>query len=123
MLQKQDLISSKDFSKGLVTRDDMLKSSFDQTPNCSDIKWNFDGSIGKRFGSNTTNSVVLTNTDSNSSFIVGNSLTNNLLAYWKLDEASGNRLDSIGTNTLSDNRVGASTPSISGIRGNAVDFI
>lgn len=35
-------------------------------------------------------------------------LTDNLVSYWKLDEASGNRADSHGSNTLTDNNtVGA----------------
>lgn len=32
----------------------------------------------------------------------GGSLTNNLAAYWKLDEASGTRVDSVGANNLTD---------------------
>lgn len=33
----------------------------------------------------------------------GSSLANSLVSFWKLDEASGSRSDSIGTNTLTDN--------------------
>src|SRR5262245_27182846 len=33
----------------------------------------------------------------------GCSLLDNLVSYWKLDEASGNAIDSVGTNTLTAN--------------------
>ena len=33
-------------------------------------------------------------------------LYTNLIAYWKLDEASGNRADSKGSNTLTDTNTG-----------------
>lgn len=46
-------------------------------------------------------------------------LTDNLVSYWKMDEASGNRADAHGANTLTDNNtVGAAT----GIINNAADF-
>lgn len=44
-------------------------------------------------------------------------LTDDLISYWKLDEASGNALDAHGSNTLTDtNTVGAATGKISGGR-------
>ena len=44
-------------------------------------------------------------------------LTDNLISYWKLDEASGNATDSHGSNTLSDNNsVGTGTGIINGAR-------
>ncbi len=47
------------------------------------------------------------------------SLLTNLISYWKLDEASGNRADSVGSNTLVDtNTVLAGTGKIN----NAADF-
>ena len=47
------------------------------------------------------------------------SLLDNLISYWKLDEASGNAIDSHGTNTLTDeNTVGTAAGKIS----NARDF-
>jgi len=46
--------------------------------------------------------------------------TSNLISYWKLDEASGTRVDSAGTNNLTDNNtVGSAT----GIIGNAASFV
>jgi hypothetical protein len=47
------------------------------------------------------------------------SLLDNLVSYWKLDEPSGNAIDSHGTNTLTDeNTVGTAAGKI----GNARDF-
>lgn len=44
-------------------------------------------------------------------------LTDNLISYWKLDEASGNALDSHGSNNLTDtSTVGATTGKINGCR-------
>lgn len=43
----------------------------------------------------------------------------NLMAWWSLDESSGNRADSHGTNTLTDNNT---VGSASGKQGNAADF-
>ena len=37
-------------------------------------------------------------------------LLNNLVSYWKLDEASGNAIDSVGTNTLIANNAPGSVP-------------
>jgi hypothetical protein len=48
------------------------------------------------------------------------SLLDGLVAYWKLDEGSGTRIDSAGSNNLTDNNtVGNATGKI----GNAADFI
>lgn len=46
-------------------------------------------------------------------------LTANLVAYWKLDETSGTRSDSVGGNDLTDN---GSVGSTIGVQGNAADF-
>jgi Concanavalin A-like lectin/glucanases superfamily len=46
-------------------------------------------------------------------------LTDNLISYWKLDEASGNRADSHGSNTLTDNNTVASG---TGIINSGADF-
>lgn len=47
------------------------------------------------------------------------SLLTNLIAYWKLDEASGNALDSVGSNDLTDN---GSCGSATGLISNARTF-
>ncbi len=49
----------------------------------------------------------------------GNGLLTNLVAYWKMDEASGTRNDSHGTNHLTDNN---STGSATGKINNAADL-
>ena len=46
-------------------------------------------------------------------------LTDNLISYWKLDESSGNRADSHGSNTLTNNN---STPSATGKINSGADF-
>lgn len=121
MIRNNQPISSKDFSKGLITRDDMLSTNFDQSPNMSDIKWYFDGSIGKRFGSSTTNSVVITS-GGNATWLQNSSgtLSTNLTHYWNLDEASGTRQDQFGTLHLAQT---GGPGSITGIRNQAVFLV
>src|SRR3990167_7128912 len=123
MIQRNEPISSKDFSKGLVTRDDMFNSNFDQSPNCEDIKWYFDGSIGKRFGTSTTNSVAIVPvTAANTAGWIldtNNSLSTGLQAYWKMDEASGQRNDSVGNLPITDF---TGIQSITGLRNQAADL-
>ena len=120
MIQGNETISSKDFNKGLVTRADLLKPQFDQSPNCMDIKWYFDGSIGKRYGSSTTNTVALVAGGGAAGFIVQNTLTNNLLAYWKMEELSGTRLDAFSNLNLNQSN---DPLSIVGIRGQAANLV
>ncbi len=55
-------LTSQDFSKGLNTVNDIFKIGRDQTPNAMDVKFNFDGSIEKRLGSNTMNNISLSQT-------------------------------------------------------------
>lgn len=50
----------------------------------------------------------------------GSTLNNGLVAYWNLDEVSGNRADSVDTNTLQDN---GSTGSTTGIHNLAASFV
>lgn len=47
-------------------------------------------------------------------------LTDNLVAFWKLDEASGTRNDSVGSNHLTDNNT---VLSVAGQIGNAAQFV
>jgi hypothetical protein len=51
--------------------------------------------------------------------VASSPLLNGLVAYWKLDETSGTRFDSAGTNNLSDN---GSVGSALGKQGNAARF-
>jgi Concanavalin A-like lectin/glucanases superfamily len=46
-------------------------------------------------------------------------LTDNLVAYWALDESSGSRADSVGSNTLTDNNT---VTGASGVIGTAAQF-
>lgn len=120
MIGKTNLIQAKEFKTGLVTRSDIINPDPNQSPNCMDVKWHFDNVIGKRLGASSTNTLQLTSGGGTAGFIIGGALTTNLVAYWKLDEASGNRFDSYVNNTLTDrNSVG----SIVGIRNNAANFI
>lgn len=48
------------------------------------------------------------------------SLLDNLVSYWRLDEASGTRADAHGSNDLTDNNTVGST---TGLLGNAASFI
>ena len=51
--------------------------------------------------------------------VKNSSLATNLVSYWELEEASGTRVDSHGSNDLTDNNtVGSAT----GIQGNGADF-
>ncbi len=56
-----------------------------------------------------------------SNFIVdtGGTLFTNLISYYKLEEATGTRVDSVGTNNLTDNNA---VTNGTGIRGNAAQF-
>ena len=97
MIGKTGLIEAKDFKIGLFTQSDIINANPDLSPNCMDIQWFFDASIGKRLGSSTANSTVITTIQEGTgvgSFIVQNSLTNNLVSYWKMDESSDTRYDS-----------------------------
>jgi len=124
MIRNNQPISSTDFNKGLITRDDMLTTNFDQSPNCEDIKWYFDGSLGKRYGTSTTNSVAIVPVTAGNTggwiLDTNSSLSTSLQAYWKMDEASGNRVDQLGLSNLSQSTF---VDSVIGIRNNAAQFV
>lgn len=50
----------------------------------------------------------------------GSPLANSLVGYWKLDESSGNREDSVGSNTLTDNNTVAGASGL--VHGTAGSF-
>lgn len=52
-------LTSQDFTGGLNTTQDIFKIKKEETPNCQDVKFDFDGKTAKRFGTNTRNSVSL----------------------------------------------------------------
>ena len=116
MIQKNQPLESKDFNIGLFTKSNIF-SDADKSPNCMDIKWFFDGSIGKRMGSSTTNTIFIGSTSAAGWTIDSTgTLTTSLQSYWKLDEFSGNRADSFDGVTLFDKNT---TGTIVGIRGQA----
>lgn len=121
MIRNNQPISSTEFNKGLITRDDMLTTNFDQSPNCQDIKWYFDGSVGKRYGTSTTNTVVITSGASAASFQVNSTgtLATGLTHYWNMNEASGTREDVVGSLHLSQT---GGPLSIAGIVNEAVNI-
>ena len=57
-------LTSQDFSKGLKTFRDVFKLTKEETPNCMDIKFEFDGNVSKRSGTSTMNTVALSATGS-----------------------------------------------------------
>jgi len=121
MIKDTGLIQSKDFSVGLFTNSNIINANPNLSPNCMDIKWYFDNCIGKRFGSSTTNSVVIGSASAASWIIdsMGN-LSTTLRSYWKMDEPSGIRFDAINRYNLADNN---SVESITGIRGQAGVYV
>lgn len=122
MLQKVEPISITDFNKGLYTDLNILNNEKGQSPNCMNVKWNADGSIQKRYGSTTRNTLQLGSTATAGwTLDSGTSLIAELKSFWKMNETSAERYNEIGTNNLS--QAFNSTPSQTGIRGNAVDFI
>lgn len=101
MLKDIQDLSTQDLSKGLNTNPNILSVQKNQTPNCMDITINYDGSIEKRLGSNTQNTVALAGAfPSGFSPDSSNSLKDNIMSYWNLDETSGTRFDTLASNNL-----------------------
>lgn len=120
MIKGVQPITSADFNKGLVTRSDILKGDINASPNTMDVQWNFDSSLHKRFGCSSTNSIIIGSTAIAGWIIDSNgTLSTNITSYWKMDEASGTRSDSFGSNNLLDND---GIGSVSGIRNQASVF-
>lgn len=114
MLKKVvDLISFE--GKGLNTNPNIFTVTKDQSPNMMNIRVEHDGSKMKRLGTVTMNTVVIADSAA-AGFSPTGSITNNLIAFWKMDEASGNRMDSFGGHTLLDNN---SVLQASGIKNQA----
>jgi len=106
--------------KGLNTNQHILDIEKDQSPNMMDVAIDFNGSPSKRMGSNTQNSTIISDSAAAAFSPNATNLTNNLIAYWKLNEASGTRFDSYGGNHLTDfGGVGQT----GGIKNQAANFI
>lgn len=102
MLQKAQDLSTQDLSKGLNTNPNLFSVQKNQTPNCMNVNFNYDGSVEKRLGSNTQNSVqIVQATVAGFSPNSGNTLQNQLMSWWTMDETSGTRFDSMGSNNIS----------------------
>ena len=121
MLQRNIPISTPKFDKGLFTFSNFLQNEKGHSPNCMNIKWNFDDSIQKRLGSNSQNTVALGGVASTSWTIDTDADLSTLLkAYWKLDETSGTRFDTFSSHNLTQLN---NTLYQTGIRGNAAMFV
>lgn len=123
MIKDTGLIQSKDFKTGLSTSFNIINPDPNQSPNCMDVSWYFDSVIGKRFGSSTTNTVCITSGGQAAGFTVDSSgsLVQSLSHYWNMDEPSGTRFDSVGTNNLNISNT-RDISSITGIRNLAAYF-
>lgn len=120
MLKDVQDITTKGPTKGLNTNLDILGIEKDQSPNMMNVMVSFDGNQSKRLGSNTQNAIIIANSAIASFSPNVANLTNNLISYWKLDEATGTRVDFYGDNDLSD--VGGVSQS-GGIKNQAALFI
>ena len=119
MLKNVADITNQGKQTGLNTQDNILAIDKSQSPDMKDIIVRFDGSLEKRLGSNTQNSVIIANS-AGAGFSPTGGITNNLIAFWKMDEVSGDRMDAIGANNLTDVN---SVPSDGGIKNRAASFI
>lgn len=121
MLKGKEVLSVTDFNKGLNTKANILANEKGQSPNTMNIKWNFDGSIQRRLGASSTNSVRIGSTTiAGWTLDTQSDLTTNLEAYWKMEEPSGSRVDQINNIALADTN---GIVSITGIRGQAASFV
>ena len=123
MIKNVEPITSTDFNKGLVTRGDFLKGDINASPNTMDVQWRYDSVLQKRLGASSVNSVTLSPTVASTTggwtLDTDASLSTGIQSYWKLDEASGDRADNVGSLSLID-FIGV--PSVVGLRNQAVDF-
>ncbi len=122
MIKGVEPITSADFNKGLVTRGDFLKGDINASPNTMDVQWRFDSVLQKRLGASSTNTTTLITSATTSGWTLdtNSSLSTSIKAWWKLDEASGSRIDQVGTNNLTDYN---SVTSITGIRNQGALFV
>lgn len=118
MLKNVSDINSKK-QTGLNTQDNILDIDKSQSPDMMDVIVHFDGSLEKRLGSDTRNSVILTNS-AGSGFSPAGTLTGSLIAYYKFDEAAGQRNDSFGGNHFDQGKFPAST---GGIKNKAAELV
>ena len=118
MLKKVIDLTTQDFSKGLNTDPNPFSLAKEESPNMMNVKALRFGSLQKRLGSNTQNLILIVNSAA-AGFSPTGAITDNLLAYWNLNEAAGTRRDSVGTSHLSDN---GNVGQASGIRNSSASF-
>ena len=118
MLKNVSDVTSEGKGKGLNTQGNILVLDKSQSPDMMNVIVRFDGSLEKRLGTNTQNSVIIAGS-AGAGFSPTGGITSNLIAFWKMDESSGNRKDSFGGHTLIDNNL---VPSDGGIRNKAAFF-
>ena len=101
MLQNVVQVGSAGVGGGLSTYRNLFMLRPDQSPACMDVEMGPGGGVGKRLGTTTINTTVLTS-NSASQFAVDSdgTLSVNLEAFWKLNEPSGTRLDSLDARDL-----------------------
>ena len=95
MIRNVKSILSPVIGAGLSTIQNIFSIGSGKTPNCMNVRHLVGGSLQKRYGSDTMNSVVLVTT-ATTGFLVdsGGTLGVSLLSYWKMDEGgSGTRFD------------------------------
>ena len=97
MLQKVTDITSQEQAGGLSTVSDIFNVKKNQSPDMMDVKVNIDGSVQKREGSKAMNATPIGGANLAGYDSGPQSLTNNLVSYWNMNETSGNRGDSYGT--------------------------
>ena len=102
MLQKKEPITTAGFSKGLFTKGNILTNEPGHSPNCMDIKWNFDESIQKRLGTTTRNTVKIGSTTlATWTLNSSGTLSTSIAQWWKMNETQGDRYSQIDNTILS----------------------
>lgn len=121
MLKDKQPITTAGFNKGLFTKGNILGNEPGHSPNCMDVKWNFDESIQKRLGSDTRNTIQVGSIAA-ASWTVNSTgtLSTSIAHWWKMNEPSGDRASQVDNSVLSPIN---NPQSDSGIIGNAARFI
>lgn len=121
MLQKKEPIIISEFNKGLFTKGNILTNEKGNSPDCMDVKWNFDTSVQKRLGSILRGSVPTGAVTTGTGWVLNSqsNMTTGLSEYWKMDEPSGTRYGQQNSANLTQvNNVGYA----SGVRSQAANI-
>jgi len=120
MLKNVADLSVGDYSKGLSTVNNFFSLTKDQSPNMMNVRVNPDGSLSKRLGSNTQNTVAIAESGGAGFSPDNGALTTSLIAFWPLNESAGTREDIFAGHDLSDNNT---VGNAAGILGQAALFV